>query len=137
MKSAILESVSGLLNFGIYLGTAFVLLAIFCTLYIRITPYSEYKLIKEGKTAPAISYGGAILGFVIPLASAIAHSVSFLDMLIWAFIAFVVQIAVFFIFRLVLSSLVKDIEKDGIAAGIMLGIFSVAAGILNAASMTY
>ncbi len=137
MSSDIIESVSGLLGFFIYFSTAVGLLAVFCALYVRITPYPEYKLIKEGNTAPAISFGGAILGFVIPMASAIAHSVSFIDMLIWGFIAFVVQIMVFFLVRLLFSTLAHDIEKDKISAGIMLGVFAVAAGILNAASMTY
>lgn len=137
MTSAILESVSGIVNFLIYFGTSIVLLALFCTLYIRITPFAEYRLIKEGKKAPAISYGGAILGFVIPLANAIAQSVSFLDMLIWGMVALVVQIVVFFIVKLTFATLVQDIEKDSVAAGILLAVFSVAAGILNAASMTY
>lgn len=137
MTSAIFESVSGIVNFLIYFGTSVALLALFCALYIRITPFSEYKLIKEGKRAPAISYGGAILGFVIPLASAISHSVSFLDMIIWAVIAFIVQIIVFLVVRLTFKSLVQEIEKDSVAAGILLGVFSLAGGIINAASMTY
>ncbi len=137
MTSAILESVSGIVNFLIYFGTSIVLLALFCALYIRVTPFAEYQLIKEGKKAPAISYGGAILGFVIPLASAIAQSASFIDMLIWGVVALVVQIVVFFIVKLTFATLVQDIEKDSVAAGILLAVFSVAAGILNAASMTY
>jgi putative membrane protein len=137
MTSALFESVAGIANFSIYFVTSVALVGIFCALYIRITPFSEYKLIKAGKKAPAISYGGAILGFVIPLASAIAHSVSFLDMLIWAGIAFIVQIITFFIVRLTFSSLVQDIEKDSVAAAILLAVFSLAGGVLNAACMTY
>lgn len=40
-------------------------------IYGRITPCNEPKLIREGKIAPAVSPGGALLGFVLPLASVI------------------------------------------------------------------
>jgi putative membrane protein len=48
-----------------------------------------------------------------------------------------VQILVFFVTRTVFSSLAHDIENDRIPSGIMLAVFSLAAGILNAACMTY
>lgn len=137
MSLALSESLAGLPVFCAYLGVALVFLVLYCVLYVRITPYAEYRLIRAGKIAPAISFGGAILGFVIPLASAVSHSVSLLDMAVWGGIAFVVQGLVFFVTQKVFSSLVQDIENDRIAAGILLAVFALAAGILNAASMTY
>lgn len=92
---------------------------------------------REGKTAPAISFGGAFIGFVLPLHSAITHSVGFLDMLIWALVAMVVQILVFSLVRMVFKDLVRQIEENQIAAATLLAFFSVAIGLLNAASMTY
>lgn len=137
MSLSISESLAGLSGFLIYFGVALTFLVVYCTLYVRITPYAEYRLIRAGKIAPAISFSGAILGFVIPLASAVSHSVSLLDMVIWGLIAFVVQIVVFFVTQKIFTSLAKDMEDDRIASGIMLAIFSLAAGILNAACMTY
>jgi putative membrane protein len=110
---------------------------LFCLIYGAMTPYNELRLIKEGNTAAAISFGGALLGFVLPLYSAITHSVSFIDMLIWSVIALLVQCAVFGLVRLLFKGLVRDIENDQSAAATLLAFCSVAIGILNAACMTY
>lgn len=137
MSLTLSESLAGLPIFFAYLGVALVFLTLYCLIYVWITPYAEYRLIRAGKVAPAISFAGAILGFVIPLASAVSHSVSLLDMAVWGAIAFVVQVLVFFVTKKVFASLAQDIENDRIAAGILLAVFSLAAGILNAASMSY
>ena len=49
--------------------------------------------------AAALSIVGAFLGFCAPLASTIAHSVSILDVVIWAVVALIVQILVHFACR--------------------------------------
>ena len=46
------------------------LTALFLAIYVRITPYREFALIRAGNVAAAASLSGALLGFVIPLASA-------------------------------------------------------------------
>lgn len=137
MQLTTTESLSGLYAFLGYFAASAIVLILFCVIYLRVTPYPELRLVREGKTAPAISFGGAVLGFVIPLASAIAQSVSFVDMCIWALVAMVVQIVVFLILRVSMSSLVRDIGEDSAGPALVVAIFSVAAGILNAASMTW
>lgn len=131
------QSLGGVNDFFIHFLTALILVALFTALYVRITPYAEFRLIRAGKVAPAISFGGALLGFVIPLASAISHSVSFLDMVVWAVIALMVQILVFLSLRFCLSDLCRNIAAGEPAPAVLLGVLSLAAGILNAASMTY
>ena len=42
-------------NFLAYLGTAIVLLAVFVTIYVYVTPYDEINLIRNNNTAAAIS----------------------------------------------------------------------------------
>ena len=133
----IAESLSGLGSFIAYFGAGAALLALFCLVYGQVTPYPEFRLIKEGKVAPAISFSGALLGFVIPLASVISHSVAFLDMLAWAGVALAVQVLVFLGLRLCAGSLVRDIADDRTAPAVLLAVLSLAAGILNAACMTY
>jgi putative membrane protein len=110
---------------------------VFCQVYCWITPYDELKLVREGNLAPAISFGGALIGFILPLNSAITHSVGFLDMLIWAAVAMIVQLTVFGVVRLFFRGLVREIENNHLAAATLLAFFSLAIGILNAASMTY
>lgn len=137
MQDLLAGSLGGMFDFGKYFVAAIAFVAVFCLVYLWITPYSELKLIKEGKVAPAISFGGALIGFVLPLNSAITHSVGFIDMLIWAAIALVVQVIVFSFVRLMFRNLVKEIENNHVAAATLLASFSIAIGILNAASMTY
>lgn len=137
MNGTVLESFQGLFEFAKYFVAALAYLLLFCTIYCKVTPYDELKLVREGKLAPAISFGGAFIGFVLPLQSAITHSVGFVDMLVWALVAMVVQILVFFIVRFIFKDLVKQIEENQLAAATLLAFFAIAIGILNAASMTY
>jgi putative membrane protein len=133
----IMESLGGMNGYMLNFLASAALLVLFCVLYVRITPYPEFKLIGEGKVAPAVSFSGAMLGFVIPLASAISESVSFLDMLVWAGVALVVQLLVFLVLRCCFSGLCRDIAENQLAPALLLGALSLAAGILNAACMTF
>lgn len=137
MELTVVESFSGLAAFFGYFAASVVLVVLFCLVYLRVTPFAELSLVKEGKTAPAVSFGGAVLGFVLPLASAIAHSVSFLDMALWALVALVVQVVVFLVVKTCLSGLVRDIAEDRMGPAIVAAVFSLAAGLLNAACMTW
>ncbi|MEI6212844.1 MAG: DUF350 domain-containing protein [Desulfuromonadales bacterium] len=137
MKSSLLDSLSGLLGFCSYFAAAVVFVITFCFVYCKMTPYDEMKLIREGNTSAAISFGGALIGFILPLYSAITHSVSFLDMLIWSVIALLVQCAVFGSVRLIFKDLAQEIENNHAAAATLLAFCSIAVGILNAACMTY
>ena len=69
----VFESFAGLDNFAVYLVVSLAYLAVFIALYIRVTPYREFQLIREGNTAASFSLSGSILGFVVPLCSAVQH----------------------------------------------------------------
>ena len=131
------QSITGFPAFIIYLGSTLGLLAVFLFLYVRITPYREFKLIREGNVAAAISLSGAMIGFTIPLAKAVAQSGSLLDMLMWGGIALVVQLLAYIVARLVIPGITNDIPEGKIAQGTFLGMLSLTTGILNAACMTY
>lgn len=137
MNSTMLASLSGLLGFCAYFATAIGALVVFSVVYCKMTPYDELKLIRAGNSAAAISLGGALAGFIMPLYSAITHSIGFIDMLIWAVIAMLVQFAVFGVVRMFLKDLVQEIENNHTAAAILLASCSISIGILNAACMTY
>jgi len=132
-----MQSLAGLADFIAYLIAALVAEAIFFTVYTLVTPYSEMKLIRAGNVAATASLGGAVLGFTLPLASAIAHSVSFVDFTIWAGVALVVQLVAYLIVALALGGMARRIVDGDIAAGGALGIASLSVGIVNAACMTY
>ena len=124
-------------DFAAYLAVSVALLAAFVAIYIRVTPYREIALIREGNMAAAFSLSGSVLGFVLPLTAAIRHSVSLGDMAIWGLIAMVVQIAAFVVARLVIPSIVTDIPAGKQAQGFFLGALALAVGMLNAACMSY
>ena len=124
-------------DFLIYLVLALGLLTAFAWLYDKVTPYNELELIRNGNTSAAIAYAGAIIGLALPLASAVAHSVNPVDMIIWGVFALAVQILVYFLVRRLVPQLNDQIPEDRVAPALLLAAISVAAGILNAACLTY
>ena len=133
----VFDSFAGFDDFLVYLGVSLAYLAVFVALYIRITPYREMQLIRAGNMAASFSLSGAILGFVVPLASAVQHSVSLVDMAIWGLIAMVVQIAAFVVVKLCIPSITRDIPEGKGAQGFFLGALSLGVGLLNAACMSF
>ena len=130
-------SLEGLDEVLVFFGLAVAFAAIFLVLYVKVTPYNELKLIREGNTAAAASLSGALIGFTLPLASSIIHSVHPWDMMIWGVIALLVQLLVFVLVRFTLVNVTRRIPQGEVASGVLLGAVSVCAGILNAACMTY
>jgi putative membrane protein len=131
------QSIAGFPEFLLYFVLALALLALFVAVYVRVTPYREFALIREGNIAASISLSGAVIGFVLPLASAIAHSVSALDMVAWGVIALLVQIVVYAVTSRLVPHFREAIEADRAAPALLLAALSVSAGMLNAASLSY
>jgi putative membrane protein len=133
----ILQSLAGLPAFLIYFCTGLIAVVLYLFVYTRITPHDEFKLIRDNDPAAAIALGLSLLGFVIPVVSAITHTANVIDCLIWSVIALVVQIAVYYIVKIPVPNLSARIAAGELAAAIWLGLASIAAGALNAASMVY
>jgi putative membrane protein len=130
-------SLAGLDDFLVYFALSAIYVAVFLAIYVRITPYREFALIREGNAAAAASLSGTLMGFVLPLASTVINSVNLLDMALWAAIALAVQIIVYLVVRILLPGLVRHIPEGRAGPGVFLGAASLAAGILNAACLTY
>ncbi|HSV28595.1 MAG TPA: DUF350 domain-containing protein [Candidatus Omnitrophota bacterium] len=127
-------------NIGAYLAYFSVSLALLVggvAAYAAITPYRELTLIRAGNSAAAWSLGGTALGLAAAIASAAAHSMSFLDMLLWAAIALVGQLAAFLAVSKLVPGLRGGIEDDKAGYGILLGALSLAVGLINAGSLTW
>ena len=86
------NSLSTFPNFAIYFVSAVVLMGLFLVLYTNLTPHREIGLIRDGNVAAAITLIGGLIGFVIPLASVIAHSAGLIDLAIWGVIGVVVAV---------------------------------------------
>lgn len=124
-------------NFLAYFIASLALTAVFLLIYTRVTPYREFALIRAGNDAAAISLCGAGLGFILPLASTIVNSVSWLDMVVWGVVALVIQLGVFVVARLLKPQLNADIAAGRTAPAVSLAAMSVGVGILNAACLTW
>ncbi len=131
------DSFAGFDDFLAYLGVCLALLAAFLAVYVRVTPHREIALIRAGNLAAAFSLSGAVLGFIVPLASAVKHSVSLVDMALWGAVALVVQVAAFVAVKLMVPRITDDIAAGQQAQGFFLGAISLGVGMLNGACMTY
>lgn len=123
--------------FVAYLALGILYFFAFVVTYIWITPQREMALIRDGNLAAAISLGGAAIGFVQPLASAIAHSVNLVDLAVWGLVAWVVQLLTHFALRLVVRDLRGQIENDVRSVALFVAVVAVCVGAINAAAMTY
>ena len=132
-----LPDLSTLPAFAAYFGLGVLLLTIFCTVHVWLTPQRELTLIRHGNQAAAISLGGALLGFVAPLASAIAHSVSLLDLALWGVVASIVQWLAHLAMRLLIHDLAAQIDADNRAVAGFAASVALAVGLVNAAAMTW
>src|SRR4051794_3972620 len=101
----ILQSLAGLPAFLVYFCTAIIAVVAYLFVYTRVTPHDEFQLIRDNDPAAAIALGLSLLGFVLPVVSAIAHSANVVDCLVWSAVALVVQIAVYFIVKIPVPNL--------------------------------
>jgi putative membrane protein len=119
-----------------YFAAAVGLAVAFLALYVLVTPHREFALIREGNSAAATQLTGTFLGFTIPVAVVIGHSVSIPDMLLWGAVAALVQLAVFFVIsRLLFRTISQPITDRCMASGIFVGGIGLGMGILQAACM--
>ena len=112
----ILQSLAGLPAFLVYFCTAIVAVVAYLFVYTRVTPHNEFQLIRDNDPAAAIALGLSLLGFTLPVVSAIAHSANVVDCLIWSAIALIVQIVVYFIVKIPVPDLSARIAAGELAA---------------------
>ena len=125
-------------HFVLAFGVACLLLAVFKRLYQISTPYNEARLIADGNVAAALALGGAIIGFALPLASALSETADPVEFIAWGVLAGLVQVlASLVVRRFVVRDMAARIEAGNVASGVYLAATSIGVGLLNAASMTY
>ncbi len=132
-----IASVSGLADFLIFFAVALALVGLYLALYTLATAHNEFALIRRNVISAAVALGLSLIGFVLPLASAIVHAQSVADCLVWGLVALAVQIMAYWLVRLQMLDLSERIAAGEMAAALFLGAASLAAGIINAAAMTY
>ena len=132
----LIDSFAGIGPFAVHVGLALGMIALYAAIYMAATTHDELALIRANNPAAAIAFAGSLIGYTLPLASAAQHSATLLVFMAWGGVAIVVQVAVYWFFRLLmLPDVSARITRGEIAAGILLGAASLAGGIVDAAVM--
>jgi putative membrane protein len=128
--------VPAILNYLLHLATAVALVMAYFVIYTRMTPYDEVALIRGGNCAAALSLAGTLIGFALPLASALMHTADYYQFLGWAAGAMLVQLLVFHVATRLLHMSKDQIEADNGAFGGLLGAISLSIGLVNAGAIS-
>jgi putative membrane protein len=128
-----------MLNFLIYLGVSLALLLVGLFLMEITTKVKEFSLMAKGNKAASYVLGGRLLGLAIVLYSALANSISLIDMVIWGAVGIVAQIIIYYLAEWLTPrfNVSQSIEDDNRAVGLFLLLLSVSIGIVIAGCLTY
>lgn len=134
----VLQSLTTLPSYLLFAVVMLGFLLLFILAYTAVTPYRDLALVRQGNTTAALTLGGAMIGFALPLMSVASHTTSIVDLAVWGVIALVSQLLVYVIgSRVLLPDFRDGVEADRTAYGILLASLSIAVGLLNYGSLTY
>jgi putative membrane protein len=136
MEAVIQSFLAGFPVLMLHSSVTLAILVVGVFVYIKITPYDDIALIKVGNTAAAVSLSGAIIGFALPLAFAMASSITVYEILIWGPVTLLLQLVAYRITDAVLSDLPKRIVEGEIGPAIFLVSIKIAVAAINAAAVT-
>ena len=137
LETQLTASLATLPSFIAFFAVGIAISLVFVAVYSAVTPHHEFALIRAGNASAAIAFGGALIGFELPLGSTVVHSLNLLDMVVWGVVALLVQLLAYLTARLCDPRLSARIAGGDISAGIFVATISFAVGILNAACITY
>jgi putative membrane protein len=141
----VLQQWSSFSNFLLYLVVSIPLLLIGIKIFMWQTPYKEMEIIRdaacsendindEAGVAVAHSLGGKVIGQALVMGSAVLHSVSLGDLVIWGVIGIVFQVLVYYGFeKLTPFNVNQEVCKGNIAVGLFSSRISIASGLILAA----
>ena len=118
-----------------FVTSVFVLL-IGVIIYLFITPMKEIALIRQKNTAAAISFSGALIGLSLPLASSLSVSVTIYEIIVWGFVAIIIQLFCFKAVDILINDLPKRIENGEISTSILLFSIKICVALLNSAAIS-
>jgi putative membrane protein len=119
-----------------YMGVGILMMSAFIIVYLYITPAKEIRLIKEGCTAAALSFGGAVLGFCLTLSSSATNSNNIATFIVWGLCSAIVQLLVYFAVVRLIPNANMEIEDNNVAVGVLFCVLSLAIGVLNSACLS-
>ena len=127
----------GLADFATYFGIGLGFMLLYVVLYLYATPHREITLIRGDNLPAAVVLAGALLGFAVPLASALRVANGLLDVAAWAFMALIAQLAAYALVALLLKDFSKRINRGEMAAAVLAGSIHLGVGLINSAAMSF
>ena len=127
----------GLADFATYFGIGLGFMVLYVVLYLYATPYREITLIRGDNLPAAVVLAGALLGFAVPLASALRVANGLLDVAAWAFMALIAQLAAYALVALLLKDFSRRINRGEMAAAVLAGSIHLGVGLINSAAMSF
>ena len=127
----------GLADFATYFGLGLGFMLLYVVLYLYATPHREITLIRGDNLPAAVVLAGALLGFAVPLASALRVANGLLDVAAWAFMALVAQLAAYALVALLLKDFSRRINRGEMAAAVLAGSIHLGVGLINSAAMSF
>ena len=125
-----------LISYFLHLISGFAMVAAFAGIYMAVTPFHELALIRQGFVAPALSLGGAVIGFSLTVASSILHNDSYPLFMMWCGAGLTVQVVAYAVLARAFPRLPDQLAGNNVAAGATAGMVSLVVGIINAACMS-
>jgi putative membrane protein len=122
-------------RFLIWTASAGVMLVVASTMYVLLTPWTDFAEVRRGNTSAGLALGGAILGLALPMTSALASSITLIDFAIWGVVALLLQLIVYRLVDLLLGGLPRRIEGDELGAAIVLVAAKLASALILAAGL--
>ena len=116
-------------------ATALALLAVGWLCYMRLTPFHEFALIRQGNTAAGVVVMGTLIALSMPIAATLASSHVVLDIVIWGLVALIIQLVTFLLTVRLIRDLPAMIEAGNIGAGLLVIGVQNAVAIINAGAM--
>jgi putative membrane protein len=117
------------------LGLGLVLFALACGAYALLSPHQEIRRIREGETAAAVSFGGALIGLAIPLAATMIATTSLAGLGLWGTAALVLTLLEFRVVDVALAGLPQRMHDGEVAAAVVLVAAKLAVALILAAAV--
>ena len=136
MEDALLTLWNGLPIFLIHSGLSLLILVVGVFIYTRFTGHDEIALIRDGNVAASISLSGAILGLALPLAFSLSGSISPWDIVVWGFVALILQLLAYRLVDLFLTDMSARIEAGEMGPAILLFSFKLGTAFINSAAIS-
>lgn len=112
------------------------LVGLYLLIYTFVTAHNEFALIRRNVLSASLALGLSLVGFAVPLSSAVVNTNTLVDLVFWGVVAIVVQILAYFLVRLIIPGLTRRIAEGEVGTAVFLGAVSLTAGIANSACMT-